>query len=78
MKWLLIILLFTSLPVGGQIINKDSLARVVIIKKTVKDSVTHVWMKDVDTKIKYYTECRCEVPYMEKDTVWIDKRKLRH
>lgn len=75
MKPLLLILTLISTNCFSQI-NKDSLARVVITDKKVKGGVTHVWMKDVDTKIKYYTECICEFPYRKKDTVWIDKRKL--
>ena len=76
MKWLLIILLFVSLPASSQI-NKDSLVKVEILQvwKDKKTGLTYVTLKNLETNKKAVTEgCTCEVPYKKRDTIWINRR----
>lgn len=68
MKLLLIILLLISASACAQ---NDSI-NVKITKIIIKDSITHVWMRG-DKGAKYYTACKCKVPYKEKDVIWIKK-----
>ena len=81
MKWLLIILLFVSLPAMSQEINKDSLVKVEILQvwKNKKDSLTYVKLRNTETNQKVWTEgCKCEVPYKRGDLVFIQRKLFRH
>ena len=79
MKWLLVILLFASLPVAAQEINKDSLVRVEILFVKKIDSLTYVQIRNLETKKKVWTEgCKCVVPYKRGDKVWIERKLFRH
>ena len=71
MKLLLIILLFISASACAQ---NDSI-NVKITKIIIKDSITHVWMQGAK-RAKYYTACKCKVPYKEKDVIRIRRPEV--
>lgn len=65
----LILLLLTTLLTHYSF-SQDSI-KVRIIKIEKKDSITTVTMKSKNAW--YKTSCTCEVPYKEKDIVYIKK-----
>jgi len=74
-------ILLTAMVCGSQIVhgydrveNKPEYIQVKILKVKTIGLVTMVKMKTLARpRMKFTTECKCNIPYRKRDIVWIEK-----